>query len=90
MRLPNPESLVVKVDSDQREWLLDDAPDTYCVPAYYRPYPVVLVRLAKLDRSSLHDLLATSVRLLSSSERRATRPKRRAAAGDVSRRGIHS
>jgi hypothetical protein len=58
-----PESLVVRVDPDEREWLLEDAPDTYYVTDYYRPYPLVLVRLATVDRGALHDLLTVSRRL---------------------------
>jgi hypothetical protein len=60
-----PNSLVVKMDPDERHWLLDDAPDTYYVTDYYRSYPVVLVRLAKVEQTALRDLLAASWRLLS-------------------------
>jgi hypothetical protein len=70
-----PDTLVVRVDPETRPWLLDEAADTYYVTAYYEPHPVVLVRLARIDREALHDLLAAS--------RRATllkspRPRRRA------------
>jgi hypothetical protein len=65
-----PDTLVVRVDLDARPWLLDEAPDTYYVTPYYEPHPVVLVRLARIDRDALRDLLATS--------RRATLQKARA------------
>ena len=58
-----PGSLVVRVDIDQREWLLDDAPETYYVTDYYRPHPIVLVRMAQLNRDALRDLLTVSHRL---------------------------
>ena len=58
-----PGSLVVRVDVDEREWLLADAPETYYVTDYYRPYPIVLARLARLDPSALRDLLNVSHRL---------------------------
>ena len=58
-----PNSLVVKTDPDERHWLLEDAPETYYVTDYYRPYPVVLVRLAKVEQAALRDLLAASRRL---------------------------
>lgn len=40
-----PDSLVVRVGFDERVWLLSDAPETYYVTEYYRPFPIVLVRL---------------------------------------------
>jgi hypothetical protein len=62
-------TLVVRIDPDDREWLLADAPDTYYLTDFYRPHPVVLVRLDRLAREALPDLLAMSWR--------ATRPKAR-------------
>ncbi|HEX7798383.1 MAG TPA: hypothetical protein VF456_28665 [Vicinamibacterales bacterium] len=64
-----PNSLVVKTDPDERHWLLEDAPDTYYVTEYYRPYPVVLVRLARVEQAALRDLLAASRRLLAKKAR---------------------
>lgn len=58
-----PDSLVVRVDIEEREWLLADAPDIYYVTDYYRRYPIVLVRLLRLDRGALDDLLSVSHRL---------------------------
>ena len=58
-----PGTLVVRVGFEEREWLLEDAPDAYYVTDYYRPYPIVLVRLARLDGGALHDLLSVSRRL---------------------------
>jgi len=58
-----PDSLVVRVGLEERELLLDDAPDIYYVTDYYRPYPIVLVRLSRIDRDALHDLLSVSRRL---------------------------
>ena len=72
-----PETLVVRIDLDDRAWLLDDAPETYYVTEYYRPYPVVLVRLARIDRAALIDLLAVSRRLALA---KARRPSRRGSA----------
>ena len=58
-----PDSLVVRVDLEQREFFLEDAPDAYYVTDYYRPYPIVLVRLSRVNHDALHDLLAVSWRL---------------------------
>jgi hypothetical protein len=56
-------TLVVRFPSDDREGLLEDAPDTYYVTDYYRKYPIVLVRLSRIDRAALRDLLAVAWRL---------------------------
>jgi hypothetical protein len=58
-----PGTLVVRVRLDERESLLDDAPETYYLTDYYRRHPVVLVRLARVDLDALGDLLAVSRRL---------------------------
>ena len=58
-----PETLVVRAGFEERDWLLEDAPETYYLTDYYRKYPVVLVRLSRLDRDALHDLLSVSWRL---------------------------
>ncbi len=62
-RSAEPESLVVRVTLEDRECLLEDAPETYYVTEYYRRYPVVLVRLSHIDRDALRDLLSVSWRL---------------------------
>ncbi len=57
-----PDTLVVRVDRGDRQLLLDDAPQTYYLTAYHDPHPVVLVRLARIDRDALRDLLAMARR----------------------------
>jgi len=64
------ETLVVRTTAEDRENLLAEAPDTYYITDYYRPHPVVLARLARLDRDALHDLLSVSWRLTSTKTRR--------------------
>jgi len=68
-----PGSLVVRVNLDERAYLLEDAPETYYVTDYYRTYPVVLVRLAHVDGAALRDLLAVSWRLTVAKARRSRR-----------------
>ena len=58
-----PDTVVVRMDFDQRELLLEEAPETYYVTDYYKNLPVVLARLSRLDRDALHDLLSVSRRL---------------------------
>ena len=58
-----PDTLVVRTRLEDRTYLLDEAPQTYYVTDYYANHPVVLARLARLDRGALQDLLAVSRRL---------------------------
>jgi hypothetical protein len=58
-----PDTLVVRCDFEARELLLEDAPETYYVTDYYRKYPLVLVRLSRVDRDALRDLLSVSRQL---------------------------
>jgi hypothetical protein len=57
------ETLVVRVGVEEREHLLEDAPDIYYLTDYYRNHPVVLVRLSQIDSDALRDLLSMSWRL---------------------------
>jgi len=59
-----PGTLALRIDFDQRAALLQEAPDTYYLTDHYVGYPAVLVRLDRLDRSSLGDLLRTSHRFV--------------------------
>ena len=71
-----PDSLVVRVNLDERQYLLEDAPETYYVTDAYRTYPVVLVRLAQVNRDALRDLLAVSWRLTVAKARKSGRKRR--------------
>ena len=68
-----PDSLVVRVNLDERAYLIEDAPETYYVTDYYRTYPLVLVRLAHVVAAALHDLLAVSWRLTVAKARKSRR-----------------
>jgi hypothetical protein len=68
-----PGSLVVRVNIDERTYLLEDAPETYYVTDYYSKYPLVLVRLAHVGRDALRDLLAVSWRLTVAKARKPRR-----------------
>jgi hypothetical protein len=69
-----PNTLVVWIDVAQRDALIADDPDTYYLKDHYEGYPCVLVRLSKVSREAMQDLLAGAWRLVS-----ATRaaPRRR-------------
>ena len=66
-----PESLVVRVDLDERRLWLAEAPDVFYLTRYYERHPVVLVRAAKIDDDALRDVLMTTWRLTSSKTSRS-------------------
>lgn len=57
------DTLVVRMDHEERQYLLEDAPDTYYVTDYYEHQPVVLVRMELLQKDALRDLLSGSWRI---------------------------
>jgi hypothetical protein len=75
-RSAEPDTLVVRVGFEERGCLLEDAPDTYYVTDYYRSHPVVLVRLSRIDRDALRDLLSMSWRLTLLKARKRGRSRR--------------
>jgi len=56
-RSAEPESLVVRVDFEDRAELLAADPDVYYVTDHYVGYSAVLVRLSRLTPDALRDLL---------------------------------
>jgi hypothetical protein len=66
-----PNSLAVWVPLDQREELLKSAPDIYYVKDHYVDHPIVLVRLSRIHRDALRDLLGMAHRFVA-----AQRPPR--------------
>ena len=76
-RSAEPNTLAVRIDRAERAKLVEAEPSVYYVTDHYLDYPMVLVRLSRIDRSSLKkDLLAMAWRFVSS-ESRATRSRTR-------------
>lgn len=69
-------SLVVRIDLEHRAELLRQQPDIYYITDHYAPHPTVLVRLSKITRTDLKELLRDACRFVSSSASNAARPKR--------------
>ena len=61
-----PNTLAVRIDFDRRAELLADAPDVYYLTDHYVNYPVVLVRLSRIQLDALRDLLGMSWRFATS------------------------
>jgi len=72
-----PDSLMVRVDFDQRAALLAEAPETYYVTDHYVNYPAVLVRLSQVQKDELRDLLASASRFVTSKKKRKETLKKR-------------
>src|SRR5882724_5108855 len=58
-----PDTLVVRAALEDRDTLVEEAPETYYLTDYYRRYPLVLVRLSRVEPDAIHDLLTTSWRM---------------------------
>lgn len=73
-----PDSLVVRVDSEQRAELLAADPDIYYITEHYQDYPSVLVRLPRVQPDILKDLLGMAYRFIAGeAARTAPRAKKR-------------
>jgi len=68
-----PDTLVVRSELDDREALVEDAPETYYLTDYYRSYPLVLVRLKQVEPDALRELLSVSWRMTRSKTQRRRR-----------------
>lgn len=73
-RSAEPGSLAIRIDFADRDELIAADPGTYYLTDHYVDYPVVLVRLSRVDRETLRDLLGMAWRFVSS---RGKRPVRR-------------
>jgi hypothetical protein len=59
----DPDSLVVRMEPEQREELMAADPDTYYITDHYLDYPWMLVRLSRVHPDALRDLLHVAWRL---------------------------
>ena len=77
-RSAEPGSIVVRMDFDDRAELLAAAPDVYYITDHYIDYDAVLVRLSRVNRGVLRDLLAMAYKFVTAgATRRAPSRKRR-------------
>src|SRR5437868_14556915 len=56
------ESLVIAMDFDEREEMMNAAPEKFYITDHYLNYPWILVRMSKVTRDELRDLLIGSWR----------------------------
>ena len=57
------QSLVVRVDAEERELLLSAKTETFFITDHYRDHPWILVNLATVDRPQLEAVLQNAWRL---------------------------
>jgi hypothetical protein len=71
-----PDSLVIRVDLEQRAELLAADPKVYYITDHYEDYPAVLVRLTRVTPAVLKDLLGMAHRyvLRETTRKRARKP----------------
>jgi hypothetical protein len=68
-----PRSLMVRIGSVEREFLLAAEPDAYYLTDHYRGYPAVLVRLSKISQKALRERLEGAVKFVGAKRPRARR-----------------
>jgi len=66
-----PNSMVVLMDTTQRDLLIEEDPATYYLTDHYVEYPCVLVRLSRVSPDSLGDLIRGAHRFVSATSARA-------------------
>jgi hypothetical protein len=59
-----PNSIVVRIDLELRAELLRQYPDIYYITDHYAPHATVLVRLSKITRADLRELLRDACRFV--------------------------
>jgi hypothetical protein len=62
-------SIVVRIDPEQRAELLRQEPDVYYITDHYAPHPLVLVRLSKIGHGDLKALLRDARRFILSEQK---------------------
>ena len=82
-RSAEPDSIVVRVSFDDRAGLLAEAPDVYYLTDHYVGYNAVLVRLSRVDREVLRDLLGMAYKFVTanSPSRPPSRKRRKTGPG---------
>ena len=71
------ESLVVRMERDEREELMAADPETYYITDHYLNYPWILVRMSRVRPDALRDLLRGAWRCAAADKERASRQTRR-------------
>src|SRR6185436_11666386 len=68
-----PNSLMIRMPIEQRDALIEEQPDVYYLKPHYESYPCLLVRLSKVHRDALRDLLTGAWRQATASPPRRSK-----------------
>ena len=68
-----PGTLAVRLDFHDRDELIEGDPDVYYLKDHYKNYPCVLVRLSRIRRDALADLLLAAHHFVSAQTKRKLR-----------------
>jgi hypothetical protein len=71
-----PGTLVVRTSFEQRDLMIAEEPQTYYVKPHYQTFPVVLVRLSRVTRDTMKDLLSGACAAISADKVKKKRPRR--------------
>jgi hypothetical protein len=72
-----PNSLMIRMPIEQRDALIAEEPEVYYLKPHYEPYPCVLVRLSKVHRDALRDLLTGAWRQTSAEKKARPRASKK-------------
>jgi hypothetical protein len=72
-----PNSLIIHVETAQRDLMIEEQPDLYYTAPHYENYPCVLVRLSRVRRDILEDLLRMSHKFVSAKSSKSRRRTKR-------------
>ena len=70
-----PNSIVVKIPIAQRDELIASEPAVYYITDHYVNFPSVLVRLPRIHRDALRDLLGMAYQFADAKKKRGTRKR---------------
>jgi hypothetical protein len=84
-RSAEPESLMVRVGSAERDRLIAAEPETYYLTPHYLVHESVLVRLAKVDRKGLQALFAAALQFVARAPAATRKPARKKRVASVFR-----
>ena len=76
-RAAEPNTLVVRMEFDERDELISEDPKTYYLADHYVDYPCVLVRLTRVRHDALRDLLLMGWRFVSAAKSRTVAKRKR-------------
>jgi len=72
-----PGSLAIRMSFADRDELIANEPDVYYLTPHYEPHPCVVVRLSRVHKDALKDLIVMGLRFVSATARKPRASKAR-------------